>query len=83
MDLKFVPRSEVSTSRKSSSRYKDLIDKLGELEPGGDALEVKFKNEKHLTAMRNVVYNYNRENGVKIRSGKDSRNDRVFFYREK
>jgi hypothetical protein len=82
MDLKFVPRSEISTSRKSSSRYKDLIDRLSQLEPGGDALEVGFKNEKQLTAMRNVVYNYNREHGVKIRSGKDSRNERVFFYRE-
>ncbi len=83
MKLKFVPRSDVRVTKKSSSKFRPLIESLNKLEPGGDALEVTFSNEKELNSMRNVVYTYNRETGAKIKSGKDTVNGKVFFYKEK
>ncbi len=83
MKLKFVPRSDVRITKKSSSKFRPLIDALNKLEPGGDALEVTFNNDKELNSMRNVVYTYNRESGEKIKSGKDTVNGKVFFYKEK
>lgn len=83
MKLKFVPRSDVRITKKSSSKFRPLIDALNKLEPGGDALEVTFTNDKELNSMRNVVYTYNRESGEKIKSGKDTVNGKVFFYKEK
>lgn len=83
MKIKFVDREEVKTSKKSSSKYRPLIEALEKLEPGGKAVEVPYSSEKELNSMRNVVYTYNRENGVKIKSGKDSYNKRIFFYRNK
>ncbi|MDG5768049.1 hypothetical protein QA596_11280 [Balneolales bacterium ANBcel1] len=83
MKLKFVPRNDVRITKKSSSKFRPLIDALNKLEPGGDALEVTFNNEKELNSMRNVVYTYNRESGAKIKSGKDTVNGKVFFYKEK
>lgn len=46
-------------------------------------MEVTFTNDKELNSMRNVVYTYNRETGAKIKSGKDTVNGKVFFYKEK
>ncbi len=83
MKLKFVPRSDVRITKKSSSKFRPLIESLNKLEPGGDALEVTFSNEKELNSMRNVVYTYNRETGARIKSGKDTVNGKVFFYKEK
>jgi hypothetical protein len=83
MKLKFVPRSDVRITKKSSSKFRPLIESLNKLEPGGDALEVTFTNDKELNSMRNVVYTYNRETGAKIKSGKDTVNGKVFFYKEK
>ncbi len=83
MKLKFVPRSDVRITKKSSSKFRPLIESLNKLEPGGDALEVTFTNDKELNSMRNVVYTYNRETGGKIKSGKDTVNGKVFFYKEK
>lgn len=83
MKLKFVPRSDVRVTKKSSSKFRPLIESLNKLEPGGDALEVTFSNEKELNSMRNVVYTYNRETGAKVKSGKDTVNGKVFFYKEK
>ena len=83
MKLKFVPRSDVRITKKSSSKFRPLIEALNKLEPGGDALEVTFNNDKELNSMRNVVYTYNRESGEKIKSGKDTVNGKVFFYKEK
>jgi hypothetical protein len=83
MKLKFVPRSDVRITKKSSSKFRPLIESLNKLEPGGDALEVTFSNDKELNSMRNVVYTYNRESGAKIKSGKDTVNGKVFFYKEK
>ena len=83
MKLKFVPRADVRITKKSSSKFRPLIESLNKLEPGGDALEVTFSNDKELNSMRNVVYTYNRETGAKVKSGKDTVNGKVFFYKEK
>jgi len=83
MKLKFVPRTDVRITKKSSSKFRPLIDALNKLKPGGDALEVTFSNDKELNSMRNVVYTYNRETDGKIKSGKDTVNGKVFFYKEK
>ncbi len=83
MKLKFVPRKEVRVTKKSSSKFRPLINALNKLEPGGDALEVTFSSDKELNSMRNVVYTYNRESDGKIKSGKDTVNGKVFFYKEK
>lgn len=83
MKIKFIPRSEVKISKRSSSKFRPLIDALGKLVAGGDALEVSYANEKELSSMRNVVYTFNRENGQKIKSGKDVTNSKIFFYIDK
>ncbi len=80
MKIKMVPRGEISSSRKKSSKYSPLMDALGKLKPGGDAIQVKYTNEKELSSARNVVYAFNRENNVKVKSRKDSQNKTVFFY---
>lgn len=82
MKVKFVPRSDIRITKKSSSKFKPLLDAIKELKPGGDAIEVSFSDEKELNSMRNVVYTYNRETGNKVRSGKDSLNSKVFFYKD-
>lgn len=83
MKLKLVPRTDVRVTKKSSSKFRPLIDALNKLEPGGDALEVTYANDKELNSMRNVVYTYNRESGQKIKSRKDTVNGKVYFYKEK
>jgi hypothetical protein len=75
-----VPRTDISSSRKKSSKYAPLVDALGKLKSGGDAIQVKYSNEKELSSARNVVYAFNRENGKKVKSRKDSQNKTVFFY---
>lgn len=83
MKIKFVSRNDVKVTKKSSSKFRPLIDALGQLVPGGDALEVAFTNEKELNSMRNIVYTYNRENNAKIKSGKDAVSGKIYFYKEK
>ncbi len=80
MKIKMVPRAEISSSRKKSSKYSALVDALSKLKPGGDAIQVKYTNDKELSSARNVVYAFNRENNKKIKSRKDSQNKTVFFY---
>lgn len=82
MKIKFVPRSDIRITKKSSSKFRPLIDALNELRPGQDALEVSYSNDKELNSMRNVVYTHNRETGNKIKSGKDTVNNKVFFYKD-
>ena len=83
MKIKTVPRSEVKATKRSSSKFKPLIDALINLTAGGHALEVTYSNEKELNSMRNVVYTFNRESGSKIKSGKDTVNSRIYFYKDK
>lgn len=83
MDIKFVNRSQVKSSKRRSSKFKPLMEALDKLEPGGDAVEVSYTNEKSVNSMRTAVYQYNQENEVKIKSGKDSANKKIYFYRQK
>ena len=83
MDIKFVDREEMNASRKRGSKYRSLLDALDKLEVDEGAIEVDYKDEKSLNSMRTAVYQYNYKNGVKIKSGKDSRNNKIYFYREK
>lgn len=83
MKIRVIPRSEVKTSKRSSSKFRPLLDALDRLEAGGNAIEVQYTNDKELNSMRNVVYTYSREQGIKIKSGKDTSNNRIFFFKEK
>ncbi len=82
--IKVVDRSEIKSSKKRSSKFRDLIDKLDQLEPGGSkAIQVSYTNDKELNSMRNVVYTYNRETGSKIRSSRNSQDNIIWFTKEK
>ncbi|MCH8558227.1 MAG: hypothetical protein LAT84_10405 [Balneolia bacterium] len=83
MKIKVIPRSNVRITKKSSSKFRPLLDALQNLQPGGDAIEVTYSNEKELNSMRNVVYTFNRETGNKVKSGKDAMNNKIFFYKDK
>jgi len=82
MKIKLVPREKVKVSRKSVSKYKSLKDALLKLEPGGNALQVKYESEKDLVSYRNIVYSYNREGNKKIKSSADPLKSILFFYVE-
>lgn len=82
MKVKFVPKSEITISRKSSSKYQDLIDAAKKLESGGKALQVKYRDQRELNSMRNIIYSLNKENDIAIRSNKDAKNRIIYFYRE-
>lgn len=81
MKVNFVGRDKVKVRRKSSSKFAPLIEALEKLEPGGDAVEVSYSEDKELNSMRNIVYTFNRERGEKVKSGKDERNKKVYFYK--
>lgn len=83
MNLKFVNRSEIKSSKRRSSKFKPLMEALDSLDVGGDAVEVSYTDEKSVNSMRTAVYQYNQENGVKIKSGKDASNKKLYFYRLK
>jgi hypothetical protein len=80
MRIKMVPRGSISSSRKKSSKYSPLMDALSKLKAGGDAIQVRYANEKELSSARNVAYAFNRENNKKVKSKKDTQNKIVFFY---
>lgn len=83
MDIKFVEREKINTSRKRSSKFKPLLEALDKLEVGGDAIEVDYESDRSVNSMRTAVYQYNQQKGVKIKSGKDPDNKKIYFYREK
>ncbi|MCC5927376.1 MAG: hypothetical protein JJU41_12535 [Bacteroidetes bacterium] len=83
MKIKIVPRSDVKITKKTTSKYKPLLEALDQLKPGGQAIEATFSNEKEFAAMRNVVYAYNRANNVKVKSSKDSANGKVYYFLNK
>ncbi len=83
MDIKFVEREKINTSKKRSSKFKPLLEALEKLEVGGDAIEINYEDDKSVNSMRTAVYQYNQEKGVKIKSGKDPKNKKIYFYREK
>ena len=82
MDINFVSRTDIRISKKSSSKYKPLLDAVKKLEPGGKALQVSFEDETELNSMRNVVYGYNRDTGDQVKSSKHPEKNVVFFYKE-
>ncbi|MDR8390577.1 hypothetical protein NC796_05450 [Aliifodinibius sp. S!AR15-10] len=82
MKINFVSREDIRISKKSSSKYKPLLEAVKELEAGGKALEVKFSDDTELNSMRNVIYSYNRETGDKIKSSKHPKKNLVYFYKE-
>lgn len=83
MDIKFVDRKKIDKAKKRSSKYKPLLEALDKLKVGGDAIEVPYKDEKNVNSMRTAVYQYNKDRGVKIKSGKDEDKKKIYFYREK
>lgn len=82
MNINFVSRTDIKISKKSSSKYKPLLDAVKKLKPGGKALEVTFGDDSELNSMRNVIYSYNREKGEKIKSSKHPKKKLVYFYKE-
>ncbi len=83
MDIKFVNRDKIQNAKKRSSKFKPLLEALSQLEVGGDAIEVPYEDDKNVNSMRTAVYQYNQDEGVKIKSGKDSDRKKIYFYREK
>lgn len=83
MDIKFVDRKKINKAKKRSSKFKPLLEALDQLEIGGDAIEVPYEDDKNVNSMRTAVYQYNQDRGVKIKSGKDSKSRKIYFYREK
>ena len=80
MKVKIVGRDKVKKSKRRSSKLRPLIDALSTLEPGGDAIEVSYNEEKEINSIRTAIYQYNQEHGVKVRSGKDAVNKKIYFY---
>lgn len=81
-DLNFVDREKVQQSKKRSGKFRPLLERLEDLEPGGKAIEVSYSDEKEVNSMRTAVYQFNKEEGIKIRSAKDSQEQNIYFYRE-
>jgi hypothetical protein len=82
MKVKTVSRDQVKKSKRRSSKLRPLIDALDTLAPGGDAIEVTYIEEKEINSIRTAIYQYNQEKGIKIRSGKDAANKKIYFYRD-
>lgn len=82
MDINFIPRSDINISKKSSSKYKPIIDAVKKLKPGGKAVQVSFDDETELNSMRNAVYQYNEKTNNNIKSSKHSNKNLVYFYKE-
>ncbi|MCW9708715.1 hypothetical protein [Fodinibius salsisoli] len=82
MDIKFVNREKIQNAKKRSSKFKPLLEALSQLEVGGDAIEVPYEDDKNVNSMRTAVYQFNQDEGVKIKSGKDSDRKKIYFYRE-
>lgn len=83
MKINFVSRNDIKISKKSSSKYKPLLEAIKKLEAGGKAVEVTFSDETELNSMRNVVYSHNRETGDSVKSSKHPKKNLVYFYKEK
>ncbi len=83
MDIKFVNRSNVKSSKKRTSKFKPLLDAIAQLKPGGKAIEVSYTNEKNINSMRTAVYQFGKQNDIKVRSRRDADNKKIYFYRNK
>lgn len=83
MNINFVSRTDIKITKKSSSKYKPLLEAVKKLKPGGKALEVTFGTNAELNSMRNVIYGHNRETGDEIKSSKHPKKKLVYFYKER
>ncbi len=83
MNINFVSRTDIKITKKSSSKYKPLLEAVKKLEPGGKAVEVTFDSDAELNSMRNVIYGHNRETGDEVKSSKHPKKKLVYFYKEK
>lgn len=83
MKINFVSRTDIDISKKSSSKYKPLLDAIQKLQPGGKAVQVSYTDETELNSMRNVVYNHNHKTGDNVKSSKHPDKNVVFFFKEK
>ena len=80
MKIQIVPRSKVAARRRSSSKYSKLYNALENLKPNGEAIQVKFLSPDQLIGYRNVLYNFNRKNGIKIKSTVNREEQTLFMY---
>lgn len=83
MDIKFVKRSVVKSSKKRSSKFRPLLEGIEKLKPGGQAIEVSYSNEKSINSMRTAVYQFCRNKDFSVKSRRDSENKKIYFYRDK
>lgn len=82
MEIKFVKRSVVKSSKKRSSKFKPLLEAIEKLKPGGQAAEVPYSNDKSVNSMRTAVYQFCRQKDYTVKSRRDSTNKKIYFYRD-
>jgi hypothetical protein len=80
MKIKSVDRNQIKFTRVSKSKYRELYTFLDQLKPEGKAVEVEYFSPKELNSIRNLVYNYNKTQKVRIKSSSDPQNNRIYFY---
>ena len=81
MDIQYVKKEMLENKSRRSSKYKELYDKLDQLEPGENAVQVVYNDdEDSINSMRVAVYQYNNRYGVKIKSTKEKGQNKIFFY---
>lgn len=83
MDIKFVKRANIKSSKKRTSKFKPLLDAIGKLKPGGQAIEVGYTNDKNINSMRTAVYQYGKQHDIKVKSRRDAESKKIYFYRDK
>ena len=82
MEIKFVKRSTVKTTKKRSSKFRPLLEAIERLKPNGQAIEVPYTTEKGVNSMRTAVYQFCRKQGLTVKSRRDSENKKIYFYRD-
>lgn len=83
MKVRLIPRSKICVSRKTKSKYDKLKLALEELEPGGNAIQIKYADKKELSSIRNVAYSFNKEKNGKVRSSSGNSDNILFFFVDK
>ncbi|MEX0608477.1 MAG: hypothetical protein WD016_03410 [Balneolaceae bacterium] len=83
MDIKFVKRATIKSSKKRTSKFKPLLEAIEKLKPGGQAIEVGYSNEKNINSMRTAVYQFGKQSDIKVKSRRDAENKKIYFYRDK
>lgn len=82
MKIRMVPRSKVTVSRKSRSKYDTLKDAISKLQPEGDAIRLEYSDQKELNSIRNIAYTFNREQNGNVKSTTNATERSVFFFVE-